>query len=352
MRGMAGRSRATGQRETLMMKKSTGGWTKFFAAMLLGGLWSASATAQLQKSAQSDCMKEAVQRGYQVLSTGNFQQYRDGWSMDIQVRDARGRVQSGTCFVETKTGDVSLYGLGWGGGVGSGGGALEFNCASSDERYRECQLPVDGRARLVKQRSDAPCIEGRSWGQRGDRVWVDKGCRARFTVTTGGGGGGGGQGQQQVSNACRAEAQRRGMYVQSVARAEWNPGGHYWLTSVLGTYQSRRITAGCRWYPDRNRTEMNFGQGWVGGGGWSGGGSSATQAERACQAEAQRLGYRVIGQHAPTATQNGYTLQLRLRRGNGATTDALCRYDRRTGRAQLEVYGASRSGQTSAPPIS
>lgn len=323
-----------------MRQVITGRGTGLFAVMLLGGLWSAAAPAQLQKSAQSDCVKEAAQRGYQVLSTGNFQQLKHGWSMDIQVRDARGKVQSGTCFVETKTGDVSLYGLGWGGGGSSGGSALEFNCASSDERYRECQLPVDGRARLVKQRSDAPCIEGRSWGQRGDRVWVDKGCRGRFTVTAGGGWGGG-QSQQQVSNACRSEAQRRGMYVQSIAKAEWNSGGRYWLTSVRGTYQNRQTTAGCRWYPDRNRTEMNFGQGWSSGGGWNGGSGSggAEQAERVCISEAQRQGYRVIGQQSASPTQQGYAIQMKLRRSSGPALDAYCRYSRSTGRAQLEVYG-------------
>jgi len=32
--------------------------------------------------------------------------------------------------------------------------SFEFNCASNDERYRECQLPIDGRARLVNRKSD------------------------------------------------------------------------------------------------------------------------------------------------------------------------------------------------------
>jgi hypothetical protein len=63
-------------------------------------------------------------------------------------------------------------------------------------------LPVDGRARLVKQKSDSPCVEGRSWGQRGDRVWVDRGCRARFEVVRGGGGGSG----QYVE--CRSQNER------------------------------------------------------------------------------------------------------------------------------------------------
>ena len=89
---------------------------------------------------------KSQRRGFTVLSTGNFQQSKDGWQLDIKARDHRGKVTDGTCFVETRTGDVSLYGFGWG---GSGTvDSFEFNCASKDERYRECQLPIDGRARL------------------------------------------------------------------------------------------------------------------------------------------------------------------------------------------------------------
>jgi Protein of unknown function (DUF3011) len=133
------------------------------------------------RSAQDDCVREANRRGFAVVDTSNFQQFRDGWSLDLQVRDMRGRVSRGSCFVETGSGEVSLYGFGWG-YDDEGDERMEFTCASTDRRYRECQLPIDGRVRLVKRRSDAPCIEGQTWGQRGDRVWVDQGCRARFEV--------------------------------------------------------------------------------------------------------------------------------------------------------------------------
>jgi len=143
------------------------------------------------RSAKSDCEGEARRRGYTVIDTGNFKQYADGWSIDMRVRDSRGRESTGSCYVETRTGNVSLYGFGWG-NEGGDSSSFEFNCASVDTKYRECQLPVDGQARLVKRYSDARCDEGYSWGQRGDRVWVDHGCRARFVVERGGGGGSGG----------------------------------------------------------------------------------------------------------------------------------------------------------------
>jgi hypothetical protein len=145
------------------------------------------------RSAQNDCVREANRRGFAVLDTGQFKQFGDGWFLEMQVRDMRGRVSRGSCFVETGSGEVSLYGFGWG-YDDAGDDRMEFSCASMQKKYEECQLPIDGRVRLVKRRSDAPCVEGQTWGQRGDRVWVDRGCRARFEVQrVGPGGGAGGQ---------------------------------------------------------------------------------------------------------------------------------------------------------------
>ena len=47
---------------------------------------------------------------------------------------------------------------------------------------------VDGRVRLVQQRSESPCREGYSWGSDGRGIWVDHGCRADFAVEGGRGG--------------------------------------------------------------------------------------------------------------------------------------------------------------------
>ncbi len=141
-------------------------------------------TAPQSRSAQGDCVREANRRGFTVLETYNFQQLRDGWSIELRVRNQRGQVTNGSCFVETRTGDVNLYGFGWG-YDDEGDDRMQFNCASVDLKYRECQLPVKGRVVLVKRLSDARCVEGQSWGQRGDRIWVDQGCRARFEVTRG-----------------------------------------------------------------------------------------------------------------------------------------------------------------------
>ncbi|MCI0433819.1 MAG: DUF3011 domain-containing protein, partial [Gemmatimonadetes bacterium] len=135
-----------------------------------GSVFPAAAQPQATRSAQGDCAREASRRGYQVQRTGDFRQIPDGWQMELTLRNPQGRSDDGICTVRTSTGQVSFTGFDFGGGGGDGGGA-RFDCLSDGGQYRECQLPVDGRARLVRRYSKAPCTEGYSWGQRGDRVW-------------------------------------------------------------------------------------------------------------------------------------------------------------------------------------
>jgi hypothetical protein len=54
-------------------------------------------------------------------------------------------------------------------------------CSSVDNRYRECRTPFRSRARLVENISKTRCIEGNNWGWRAGYVWVNQGCRARFS---------------------------------------------------------------------------------------------------------------------------------------------------------------------------
>ena len=236
-------------------------------AVVLATAWvlPAQADSKQQRSAQSDCQRELARRGYTVVSTRNYQQYKDGWSLDLQGRDYRGRTSWGTCFVDTRSGDVSLSGFGWGGSGdwgGSGGGnqAFTFYCGSPDYKYRECQLPVDGRARLTKKKSDSRCVEGSDWGQRGDRVWVNNGCRANFEVVRsgwGGGGSNGNHGQQQRAEAqCRNEARRQGLVVQNVTTPRLQ--GSYWEANVYGTRNGWKLSARCRYYPANNRVELKY----------------------------------------------------------------------------------------------
>jgi hypothetical protein len=66
-------------------------------------------------------------------------------------------------------------------GAGSRG---TFRCESQDGRTREC-ASGGGNVRLVRQLSDAPCVQGRTWGYGRGGVWVSQGCRAEFASSGG-----------------------------------------------------------------------------------------------------------------------------------------------------------------------
>lgn len=80
------------------------------------------------------------------------------------------------------------HGNGWGGGHGGngwGGGndrVQLIDCDSNDKRQRRCGVTIRQDARLVRQKSGSPCIEGQTWGWNRDGVWVSNGCRAQFQV--------------------------------------------------------------------------------------------------------------------------------------------------------------------------
>jgi hypothetical protein len=56
------------------------------------------------------------------------------------------------------------------------------SCSSDDMRYHVCDAGPNRGIRLVRQRSESPCERNRSYGLRGDQIWVDRGCRADFEV--------------------------------------------------------------------------------------------------------------------------------------------------------------------------
>jgi hypothetical protein len=75
------------------------------------------------------------------------------------------------------------YGYPSGGGYGY---ASTVSCNSDDMRRHYCPVDTRGGVMLSRQRSDASCIQGRTWGYDGRGIWVDRGCRAEFTVGAGG----------------------------------------------------------------------------------------------------------------------------------------------------------------------
>jgi hypothetical protein len=63
-----------------------------------------------------------------------------------------------------------------------GGNSYGIYCASDDGRRNYCYTDVSGGVSLARQRSGSPCIYGSTWGWDRRGVWVDRGCRADFTI--------------------------------------------------------------------------------------------------------------------------------------------------------------------------
>ena len=55
-------------------------------------------------------------------------------------------------------------------------------CESHEYRYNFCSTGPIRDVQLVEQRSQAACVQGRTWGWRNDGIWVDNGCEAAFRI--------------------------------------------------------------------------------------------------------------------------------------------------------------------------
>ena len=99
-------------------------------------------------------------------------------------RDARGIVVTAGCAAEFEIGyrdrpyaSAPSYG---------GGGYVRperLVCKSSDYHRRYCPADIGyGAAVLVRQRSEAPCIHGRTWAYDDRGIWVSNGCEGEFEI--------------------------------------------------------------------------------------------------------------------------------------------------------------------------
>ena len=96
--------------------------------------------------------------------------------------DNRGIWVTGGCRGEfTVGGGGYAPGSGYGYGQGNGSGRI-VRCESQDGHSRHCDAPVQRGVQLLRTLSDSACIEGRTWGWDRNGVWVDRGCRAEFSV--------------------------------------------------------------------------------------------------------------------------------------------------------------------------
>jgi hypothetical protein len=66
----------------------------------------------------------------------------------------------------------------------------QVTCASDDGRRHLCRVDTTRGVQMTNQRSGSPCVQGQTWGYTRQGIWVDRGCRADFYLSSSGGGGG------------------------------------------------------------------------------------------------------------------------------------------------------------------
>jgi hypothetical protein len=118
-----------------------------------------------------------------------------------------------------------------------------ISCSSDDGHRHYCQANTrHADVRMVKQRSDARCQEGYSWGHDRHGIWVDRGCRADFEVVGGrrdnyrnNGYGNNGYGNDGYGNdGGRNDNYNRRQGVQAVSCSSNDGNRHYCAADTRG----------------------------------------------------------------------------------------------------------------------
>lgn len=145
-----------------------------------------------------------------------------------------------------------------------GSGSDTVRCESNDGRTNRCALPYGGgRVVVERQHSRAACIEGRTWGQDRNGVWVSQGCRADFrSIGYGSGGNYGNYGGYGAGQLIRCESDDG-----RTRRCNLPAGGYAQLVRQLSraacvegrTWGSDR---GTLWVSQGCRGEFQVGQGY------------------------------------------------------------------------------------------
>lgn len=60
--------------------------------------------------------------------------------------------------------------------------ATQISCESTSRQRKRCDIAVKAGVELLRQLSKTRCVRDRNWGWDADGVWVDRGCRAEFSV--------------------------------------------------------------------------------------------------------------------------------------------------------------------------
>ena len=202
--------------------------SRILLAALLGACAVASSgTAHAQTRADVRQIEQAYARTHngEIISDRQLEYYLDqrsrGWTMDQVRADMSGGRSS----------------QGW--RPRQDWNASSVICSSVDRRYQECRVPFRGAARLASQISDASCVRGRTWGEKPGIVWVNNGCRARFSIQGRGNGYGQGNGwNNDYVVTCSSVDNRR-------IRCDWDE--RYGIPRIDKQISESRCTAGRTW---------------------------------------------------------------------------------------------------------
>ena len=159
----------------------------FFVAVL-GVIALMAMTARPAAAQQITCSSDNGRRNYCAADT------RGGVSM-IRQRSGSPCVQGSTwgydrrgiwvdrgCRADFRINTGRPGRPGYGPGGPGGGGGQSITCASDNMRRNYCAADTRRGVQLVRQRSDARCVQGSTWGYDRRGIWVDRGCRADFLV--------------------------------------------------------------------------------------------------------------------------------------------------------------------------
>jgi Protein of unknown function (DUF3011) len=191
-----------------------------------------------------------------------------------------------------------------------------ITCSSDNMRRNYCAADVRGGVQLVRQRSDSPCIFNRTWGFiQGRGIWVDRGCRADFTITRPNWGGW----DNGYNIYCASDNGRRNVCptdtrggVELIRQRSGSPCdfGRTWGYDRRGVWVDR----GCR-------ADFQIGGG-GGGGGWTPAPGPGTQIITCASNDMRR-------NVCPIATQRGSVRLVRQRSDADCVFNATWGYDRR-----------------------
>lgn len=159
----------------------------------LAGALTLPSTVQAQVGAKSYAPENLRQLSYservRVIEREYDEQSGGREIPDDQLEFYLDSIDSGWTFSRIKQDmATSLGGNNSGWNPGGNWSPRNVICSSIKSRYVECRTPFNGRAILTQQMSKTRCQEGRNWGQRQGMIWVNQGCRARFSQVSGGGG--------------------------------------------------------------------------------------------------------------------------------------------------------------------